>query len=106
MGWSTAGIVTNPSLGAVLADTGPVGPGVVLLTVLLWSNKDCVLTVSYRDGANTVDLGTQQLQIGADAISTKSITSVQVRVEKNERFRVVMGEANFNGKVQASLIWS
>lgn len=101
MAWYTNGIVTDPSGGDILADTGPLSVGGNSLHLILWCDTSVYVDVVQRNATNTADVNTQRIYIGADG--TIHMSPLPVTALLNERV-IVRNLYGFAGNVQASLM--
>ena len=88
----TAGLLTNPAAGVVLADTGPLPLGGYFLQVFMHvggggAPQAHASDLEWRDAANAANLFSQRVNI---ALEDNNIFAVRFNIENdNERFRVL-----------------
>jgi hypothetical protein len=97
--WDTAGIQVNPAASAVLADSGPKAGGAFDALVILGANVAVVATVEWRNAANTANVKSQVIAVGANQVIQLKFP---VDLALNERVRV-LNNAAVTGSVQASV---
>lgn len=104
MAWSTAGIITNPTTGQILADTGALPAVVFVPTFLCWSLIACNITLHHRNATNTVDLHTQQMALSTEGSPFAVIgLPTAVTLGLNERLTLTV-DIGFTGQIQCSII--
>lgn len=100
--WSNSDILTNPTQGTVVVDTGafPSTTADLLIAVIASGSAAFTYDVQYRNAANDANLASQRRVCGAgnDEFLFPSILSVN----KDERVRVVLAE-NLTGDLQVSI---
>jgi hypothetical protein len=99
--WATAGVQTNPSTDAILADTTALTPGGQSdVTVIIGGNVAFVVTVEHRNAANNANVNTQVLAAAANAPFSCDMPGINFG--SGERLRIRLNAA-VTGSVQASL---
>lgn len=103
--WFSAGRLTNPAAGAVLADTGPFSTGVGSLAVqaVVSSTVLAQVLLQHRDVANTTTLSEQLFVVPANSTYNLPLESALQGLQAGERFRLVLN-AGITGTIQGSLI--
>ncbi len=99
----TAGQLTNPAGGTILADTGPLPRGPYNLNIFISAAENNVYTFELRNAADAADLWTQL--IGS---IERQLTNLQLRIfvaNDNERFRIrTFGGSNVGIVYQATIM--
>lgn len=99
-GWATAGVLTDPAAGTVLADTGPLPEAVFRVRVVLWVTMGLVVALQHRDTPNTGALKSQRLP----AAFPMPPWDVELTAREGERVRLVVESEGPTGvEVQASI---
>jgi hypothetical protein len=98
--WDTAGPLTNPVVNAILADTGPLGPGGKSWSVWVSSSVAAVVVVEYRDAANAANVKAHTIPMAA--MSTILITLPNLDTADQERLRLRLNAA-ITGVMQGSI---
>jgi hypothetical protein len=99
--WETNGIITNPSTGQVLADTGPLLQQDHDITVVISSSLTIGVDVELRNAANDATLASQHIRVLAN--DSRSVSFTYSTLEGDQRLRVV-AHAAIIGIVQASIM--
>ncbi len=87
----TQGVLTNPTVGTVLADTGQApAKGEYIVYVVAWASAAAQMTLQHRNADNTADVAA--VAFGVPAGGTVSF-SLPFSLGVNERVRVVMRAA-------------
>lgn len=105
MPWYDDAVFTNPTLGTVLADTGPI---VVLsarllirpLRVYIWTDTACEVVLEHRDVTNTTTKASQNIAAVLGRMGTFVVD--EMTVLNGERLRVTARE-DTTGLVQVSI---
>lgn len=98
--WSTNGIVTNPTTGAVVADTGSIGGGGSTYTIIVAASVITRFEVAVRNAANNADVTVQNFFVPANGNFTAVLP---IDVPPNGRI-VVRVAVGVTGGVQASIL--
>lgn len=98
--WASNGLVVNPSVGDILADTGPLSVGAVSFTITAWTDDGPQLDLEHRNALNTATLHSMRFIPGG--VGLMSFT-VPVVLLLNERIRVVVAVAPYGGTTQATI---
>lgn len=98
MGWSSAGVVTDPSDDDILADTGALGVGVTQFGVIVDMVGGSTIVIEHRNTGNTANLHSQRVPVSYE----KLYFTMPFAPGVNERVRLRV-ETGFTGTVQASL---
>ncbi len=103
-GWATAGVLTDPDAGVILADTGEMlATADIQLTVIVASQYARRVILALRDDTNATDVITQRIYVGSDTtLSLPSMVGINVLI--NQRI-VIRTENAVVGDVQATLNW-
>jgi len=102
MAWFSAGVLNNPAVNAILADTGAIpNAGSGRAIVVFSSDVAAIAIIEKRDAANTSNLNTQAIILAAN--ETVSVELLGMVWAVNERFRVRLNAA-VTGNVQASIM--
>lgn len=105
MPWATQGRLTNPSAGAIVADTGALPAGTTYYPqVVVSSTATAQLIFQRRNAGNTVTISEQLVVCPANQTFQLSLNGNLDDWADNERFRVVLN-ANVTGSVQGSIFW-
>lgn len=97
--WVTEGPKTDPAADVILADTGSLPAGVSTITIVLWSDVNCIVNFVQRNALNTTDVNVQPLQVAGSFVATE----VNVSLLLNQRL-LLRNDSNITGHVQASII--
>ena len=104
MAWATNNIVSNPSSGDIIADTGAIAlGGLIQTTVLVWSTITCNVEIVQRNALNTADVNKQRLYALNSETGILPIQQVPVLLAVNERLLVRMVDS-ISGDIQASIL--
>jgi hypothetical protein len=104
MAWGTVGLITNPTTGQIIADTGPLAATPFVPTFFCWSNVACNITLHHRNAANTADLHTQQMSLSTEGSSFEVFgLPTAVTLAANERLTLTL-DVGFIGQIQCSII--
>jgi hypothetical protein len=104
MAWSTAGIITNPTTGQIVADTGALPATPFIPTLMCWSTVSVNITLHHRNSTNTADLHIQQMSLtteGTPFVIFGLPTSITLGA--NERLTLTV-DSGFTGQIQCSII--
>lgn len=102
-GWATAGYLTTPGIGTIMADTGQLAAGIYDFTIMLYCFSVSAYTLlSHRNAANNADLKYQV--IGTPSETTVSWPINSYKIAANERL-VIRVVAAYTGNGQGSIIW-
>lgn len=102
MPWTTNGLLTDPSAGDLLADTGVLSAGFMSFTLMVYTNGGVVFDLVQRNALNTADIGSQRLSI----INTGNLHAQSIPLTLSLNQRVVIRNVNdVTGNVQASILW-
>jgi hypothetical protein len=100
MAWVNGGILTNPALDAILADSGALAAGQSSVKVMLGGNIACVATVEHRNAANAANINSQTVAIVANQVLELEFPGITFSA--SERIRV-RNNAAIVGSVHASI---
>jgi len=101
----SAGVITNPAAGAVMADTGPLPVGSYTVQVLFSIGEAAIEDFEWRDAANAATLVSHSFRNGTALGTLEFSTRLEV-ANANERFRVInpnLGAANYQVTILAKL---
>jgi hypothetical protein len=101
MAWFTAGILTNPAIDTILADTGAVPAAISGVTIILGGNIACVATIEHRNAANNANNASQVIATTAGIATPFYLQGIDV--QPGERVRIRLNAA-VTGSIQASVI--
>jgi len=87
MAWVNSGRVTNPALGQVLVDTGPLTGGVHNLAACGACTAAGAFEVQHRDVANTTTINSQIFAVPASGFSV--LPTMDCTVDQDDRLRIV-----------------
>lgn len=99
--WFEGDILTNPTNGTVLVDTGPLLKGVYLIAVTGAGSADWVYDLQHRDSANATTVEGQRRRPAAG--NEDWVFGNKIPVDTNERIRAVL-VGNVTGEIQMSLL--
>jgi hypothetical protein len=102
MPWFSAGVQTNPSTDAILADTGALSASGRLgeIKVVLGGNIAAVCTIEHRNAANNANLNSQVIACLANGNYDISLPGLSWGASERFRVRLNVGVV---GSVQASI---
>jgi hypothetical protein len=103
MAWFTAGIVNDPTLGQILADTGALAAQTISGNVLVYSTVATTLTLRHRNATNTADLHSQKIAVSTENNNFVNIQIGAIALALNERVTVT-ADVGFTGQIQVSLL--
>ena len=103
MAWATAGILSSPTEGTILADSGAQLASTTAFTILVVTQYAARVTFAWRNALNTADKQSQLIKTVSDS-PTLMIGLGGLTLLLNERV-VLRAESDMIGEVQASLIW-
>jgi len=101
----SAGVVTNPAAGAILADTGPLPIGSYSVQVLFSIGEAAIEDFEWRDAANGANLMIHSFRNGTGLGTLGFSTRLNI-ANDNERFRVLnpnLGAANYQVTIFAKI---
>ncbi len=101
MAWASEGILTNPALDAILADSGALPACTTGVTVLLGGSVACICTLEHRNAANTANIASQVIAITANQLLPMDLPGVVFAANERIRIRLNVG---VTGSLQASLL--
>lgn len=102
--WATNGVITNPTTGQVVADTGPLPATPISPVLLCWSSVGVGVTLHYRNAANTADLRTQRMALTTEGTPFQVINlPANITLNVNERLTLTV-DAGFVGQIQCSIL--
>ncbi len=102
-GFNNRGSTVNPAAGAVISDSGALGPGlVVFYFVINWDAAILDFQVEWRNAANSANLGTIGFLLGTGQPSVK-FGPITLSLGTNERLRVVTASGGI-GTADATVI--
>jgi len=104
MAWFTNGILTNPAINTILADSGalPEAGGPVSTRVIVSSTVICAPILELRDAANSANISSQAFILAAN---TSLEIELPITWAAGERMRVRLNAA-ITGLIQVSIITS
>lgn len=98
--WVTNGIVTNPTAGQVVADTGAIGGGSSTYNILVAGNVVSRFELAVRNAANTADVVVQNFFVQANG---NFMAFLPIDVPPGGRI-VIRTPASITGSVQGSIL--
>lgn len=98
--WTSGSILTNPTNGTLLADTGQLVRGWYLFAVSGAGSGSWIFDVQHRNAANTANNDSQRRRPAAG--DEDWILANPIFVETNERLRIVLS-GDMVGEVQMSI---
>lgn len=98
--WVSNGIVTNPGVAAVVADTGAIGGGASSYTIIVAANAIARFEVAVRNAANNADVKVQNFYVTANGNFTATLP---IDVPPGGRI-VIRTPAAITGSVQGSIL--
>jgi hypothetical protein len=100
--WTTAGLLTNPAIDTILADTGPAPTdGGIRGKMFMASTVQAVGVLEWRNAANTANIRSQAFVVPANS-SLQIMLEFPLNMSTGERLRVRLNAA-ITGVVQASM---
>jgi len=100
---ATAGILSSPAAGDILADTGQLSVSTLSFTVIISTQYASRVTIALRNAANNGDIWAQLIHTSSDAPTLlQGLGSIAFAL--NQRL-VVRAESAMIGEVQASIMW-
>jgi hypothetical protein len=103
MAWSTAGLITNPTNGQIVADTGALPAIPFVPTFWCYSTVACQLTLHHRNATNSADLHTQQVALSTENSNFQTFgIPTQITLGVNERITLTV-DIGFVGQIQCSI---
>jgi len=99
-GWESEGLLTNPGINTLYADTGQLTAGIYDFDVIIVATAAVLPSLQHRNAANTATLFYQVMY--ASALMYGSISIRSYKMATNERLRV-FNTAALVGSVQASI---
>lgn len=103
MPWATAGILSSPSAGTILADSGAQLAATAAFNILITTQYASRITVAWRNSANNADNKAHLIKTASDSpVMFTGLGGLTLLL--NERV-VLRAESDILGEVQASLIW-
>lgn len=103
MAWGTAGPLTNPTAGAVLADTGNLPLQGLAPQVFVSATVQCAVIAEHRDATNTVTKMSHIFPVNASA-PFEMDWKFPFDIGEGERFRLSLNAA-VTGRVQGSITY-
>ena len=103
MAWVTEGILSNPGVGALLADSGRMFGGRYRIMVVAWADAGVDIVLQQRDPANAISALSQVLSLRGLELYL-DLRAFPIPVPPGERLRLVT-RSSLVGQVQASLFW-
>jgi hypothetical protein len=101
--WYPGTILTDPTNGAILVDSGPVEGGYYLVGVVGSASVPLVYDLQRRNAANSVTVQSQRRRFGGDPNENDDMLFPnKIPLQQNERMRCVLVGA-ITGEVQLSL---
>lgn len=101
MAWFSAGILTNPVIDTVLADTGALaGAGSGRIKVVLGGNVAVIAVVERRNALNTANISSQVIACAANTVFEMEIPGEAWADQERYRIRL---NAGITGSTQASV---
>lgn len=102
--WTTGSILTNPTNGDVLVDTGAIKAGYYLIGVLASASVALVYDLQLRNAANDANVKSQRRRFGTtdSTLNDDMLLPNKISVEQNQRLRCVL-VGSITGEVQLSL---
>jgi hypothetical protein len=102
--WHTGSVLTNPSSGDVLVDSGQMKAGWYLVGVMGTATVAVVYDLQLRDKDNATTVQAQRRRFGATLASQNddALLPNKISVQQNERLRCVL-VGSITGEVQLSL---
>lgn len=101
--WNSAGVLTNPAVNTIMADSGAQNEGLRHWSVLCSSSVAAVLVVEHRDGTNTVNVTGHSQAFVLAAMNTAELTpAAGLFFLQDERIRIRLNAA-VTGTAQCSV---
>jgi hypothetical protein len=102
MAWSTAGILTNPAIDTILADTGAVATtsGPVDIHVIVGGSVASIITIEHRNSTNTANISSQVVAFGANVAEEFDLKNIILAASERVRLRL---NAAVTGSIQGSI---
>jgi hypothetical protein len=100
MAWFSAGVLTNPILDTIMADTvGVNGSG--SLRVILGGSVPVIATIEQRNAANTANINSQVIAVAANEVLSLDLPGIPFATSERLRVRLNVG---ITGSCQASIL--
>ena len=100
MAWATAGILTNPAIDTILADSGALAGGQSEATIIVGGSVAAIYTIEHRNAANTANVNSQV--VASVLNEAKQYWLPGISFAASERIRVRLNAAVV-GSLQASV---
>jgi hypothetical protein len=101
MAWFTSGVLVNPAIDAILADTGPAAAGEQSsVKVIIGGSIALIVALEYRNAANTVNVNSQIISSLTNAVEEVELPGLNYQTGERFRLRLV---AAVVGSVQGSI---
>lgn len=101
--WATEGIINNPTINLLLADTGQLAAGIYDFDVLFDAGMLSAGRLQHRNAANSANIKEHMIVTAASLLHSPSYIRGR-KVAANERLRVIC-YANYTGLISVSIIW-
>jgi hypothetical protein len=104
MAWYTSGLLVNPGVDAILADTGPMTAATRKLPpeMIVSSSVPIDVMVEHRDAANSTNLNSHRFRVQKNVTHYLNVSHT-LAMGANERVRIRLVAA-VTGTVQASIL--
>jgi len=98
--WITGGILTNPAIDTILADSGALAGGQTSVKIIFGGSVAAIATIEHRNAANTVNVNSQVIAIVANQAVEFELPGVTFAASERIRLRL---NAAVTGSLQASI---
>jgi hypothetical protein len=100
MAWASGGILTNPAIDAILADSGSLAAGQTNVRVVFGGSVAAIATIEHRNTLNTVNVNSQTIAIAANEVVSIDLPGVIFVATERVRLRL---NAAVVGSLHASI---
>jgi len=100
MAWVTGGILTNPAIDTILADSGALAAGQTGVIFIFGGSVAAIATIEHRNAANTANLNSQVIAIAANDAKQYCLPGIIFAASERIRLRL---NAAVTGSLQASV---
>lgn len=96
-------LLTNPSSGGVVVDTGQLSEGNYLFGFLVTTSVAAIIDIQHRNAANSANIDSFRTRASQEGTGHILFPS-KIRLATNERIRLVMG-GTITGELQATIFY-
>ena len=99
----TSGVLTNPAIGIVLAETGPLPTGQYSVQITIYTEVAGIFDFAWRDATDVINLRAWRFKTSLQSPQVSWLTRLTIE-NINERFRIVNQQAPGAGNDIQALI--